>query len=97
MLLWRALAPGHIEDSAVKGLYYEADGTLCASAGKSRGFFFTIRDARLLSIIPAEKADPQRVNRALCRELPELNPQEPLPCYPGRQYKAVPAAAARLV
>jgi hypothetical protein len=54
VLLWRALAPEHIEDSAVKGLYFETDGTLWACAEKG-AVFFAIRDGRLESVIPAEK------------------------------------------
>jgi hypothetical protein len=96
VLLWRALAPAHIEDSAVKGLYYEADGTLCGVCGEKARYFFTIRDGKLISIVPAEKADPQKIKKALCRELPELNFTDALPHYPGRQYKAAPVAAAKL-
>lgn len=96
VLLWRALAPDKVEESAVKGLYWKDNETLVGVCGETEKYVFTIKNSKLASIVPAAEADPECVKKALNRELPEIELKEALPHYPGRQYKAVAVAAAKL-
>lgn len=96
ILLWRALAPHNPEDSCVKGLYWDADGTLYGVCGERDLFFFAIRDEKLEFIIPIDRASKEKAAAALNRELPTLDFMDALPFYPGRQYKAKPCAAVKL-
>ena len=96
ILLWRALAPDHIDDSAVKGLFWEDNNTLCGVCGEKNQFYFEIKDTKLSVLIPAEEADPAKVQRALDRTVPEIELHGALPHYPGRQYKAKVVAAAKM-
>ena len=97
VLLWRALAPDHIEDSAVKGFFWEDSHTLCGVCGEKEQFYFEIQDAKLSKLIPAAEADQEKVKRALDRTVPQIDLKGKLPHLPGRQYKAVATAAAKMI
>ena len=86
ILLWRALAPDHIPDSAVQVLYWQDNRTLCGIAGKKTHYRFTIEDGTLSALIPTEKPDMSQKPAFL----------EDLPWFPGRQYQAFPWAEAVL-
>ena len=97
IMLWRALAPDHIEDSPVKGLFWKDNNTVCGvCGGEEQQFYFEIKDAKLSVLIPASEADPEDVKRALDRTLPDIDLKGKLPHFPGRQYKAVATAAAKM-
>jgi len=96
ILLWRELAPDNIEESAVKGLYWEDNNTLKGVCGNAKQYVFTIKNNELVSLVPADEADPACIEKALSRDLPDFELKEALPHYPGRQYKAVTVAAASL-
>lgn len=96
VLLWRALAPDHIEDSGVTGLYWDEDNTLYGVCGKSQKYLFKIKDLKLQCIDPVEDCCPS-VKDLMEKMEPvpsTLKTTFKLPCYPGRQYKAVPAVHA---
>jgi len=88
--------PDCVENSAIKGLYYDVDGTLYGVCGEKEQYFFSIVDNKLASLAPIEEADPDKVKKALCRDVQELDLKMPLPHYPGRQYKAVPSSAVTI-
>lgn len=83
VLLWRALAPDHIHQSAVKHLHWKDARTLC---GLCDGYAFTVTDGVLTDLGPSDAAKPEKA-------LPDV---PDLPWIPGRQYLAKASAAARL-
>ena len=87
ILLWRALAPDQIENSAVKGLYYDDDGILHGVCGADKMFYFTIRNSTLHTIKPVEEVEQWKIDKALNRELPDIRLNNQMPHIPGRQYK----------
>ena len=86
ILLWRALAPDHIPDSAVQMLHWQDNRTLCGIAGKETHYRFTIEDGTLSALTPTEKPEMSQKPAYL----------EDLPWFPGRQYQAVPCAETLL-
>ena len=92
VLLWRALAPDHIEDSAVKCLSWEKDGTLTGICGGNEFYEFSIREGKLVRL---EKTDRRPEKKSTAKKsLPQGS--DAFPCYPGRQYQAAAYAAADL-
>ena len=86
VLLWRALAPGNISDSAVLSLAWKDNDTLCGICGKEQNFAFIISGGKLTELKPTDAAP----EKAACA------PVSDLPWYPGRQYQAVACAEAPL-
>lgn len=86
VLLWRALAPDHIPDSAVVQLTWQDDATLCGICGRDQNYAFTIQNGKLTQL-EATDAVPEQ---------PVFAPIADLPWYPGRQYQAVVCAEASL-
>ena len=83
ILLWRALAPDHIPQSAVKHLQWKDSHTLW---GLCDGYEFTVTDSVLTEIKPSAAKVPAKA----LPDVPEL------PWFPGRQYQAKVSAAAQL-
>lgn len=88
VLLWRALAPDHIEDSAVKRLSWQGD-TLRGVCGGETFYEFTIEAGKLTSLRRLEEAPPE--DRAAWP-----GDETQLPHVPGRQYLAKATAWAAL-
>ena len=86
VLLWRALAPGNISDSAVLSLAWKDKDTLCGICGKEQNFAFIISGGKLTELKLTDAAP----EKAACA------PVSDLPWYPGRQYQAVACAEAPL-
>ena len=86
ILLWRALAPGNIPESAVKHLEWKDGNTLWGICGDSKHYSFTATHGKLTSLEPYADAIPTG-------KLPECTD---LPWQPGRQYLAKPSAVAEL-
>ena len=86
VLLWRALAPDNIPESAVKYLEWKDANTLCGICGQDKAYTFTIEDGKLTSLEPYADAIPTE-------KLPEY---ADLPWQPGRQYLAKASAVAEL-
>ena len=86
ILLWRALAPDNIPESAVKHLQWKDANTLWGICGESQTYVFTITDSKLASLEPYTGSIPTS-------KLPNC---EDLPWQPGRQYLAKPSAVAEL-
>ena len=87
VLLWRALAPNNIPDSAVHSLEWKDNDTLCGICGEKQNFAFTIRGGKLADLAPTDAA-PAKAEPA---------PIADLPWYPGRQYQAVACAETALI
>lgn len=97
--LWRELAPDHIDDSAVKGVYWEDDRVLTGLCGGPGGtYMFRITDGRLTELTDAKTAGADVIAEIKKRIAPLQAPcgEHPLPFYPGRQYKAQPSASVAL-
>lgn len=86
ILLWRALAPDNIADSAVRYLEWKDAGTLWGICGQDKTYEFTITDGKLTELQPYSCLVPTK-------QLPEV---KDLPWQPGRQYLASPSAVADL-
>lgn len=86
ILLWRALAPGNIPESAVKHLEWKDGNTLWGICGDSSYYSFTVTDGKLTSLEAYIDSIPTG-------KLPECTD---LPWQPGRQYLAKPSAVAEL-
>ena len=86
ILLWRALAPDHIPDSAVLSLQWTDSNTLCGICGKEQNFAFTIEGGKLTDLQPTDAAAVKAAPA----------PVKNLPWYPGRQYQAVVSAETAL-
>ena len=97
-LLWRALAPDHIDDSVIKALVWQNADDLAGLCGGQNDYVFLLHKGALVNVIPADQADPALLAklRAACDPVQAPCAAVDLPFYPGRQYKAVPAATARL-
>lgn len=88
VLLWRALAPDHIEDSAVAGLAWDEKGALHGLCAGANEYAFRIEDAELREIKPAAACDPAYLAwlRAVTRRKTDGLDGCQLPHRPGRQY-----------
>ena len=86
ILLWRALAPHSIPESAVKYLEWKDADTLWGICGETKTYAFTITDGKLTSLEPYTDAIPTG-------KLPDC---ADLPWQPGRQYLAKPSVVAEL-
>ena len=86
ILLWRALAPNNIPESAVRHLEWKDADTLWGICGDSKHYSFTVTDGKLTSLDPYTDAIPTG-------KLPECTD---LPWQPGRQYLAKASAVAEL-
>ncbi len=98
VLLWRALAPDHIPDSAVKGLFWD-DQRICGLCGEETKYAFVIEDGKLASICALEELpteEKERITAGCVRADYSENGFKDLPNVPGRQYKAVASAAVEL-
>ena len=98
VLLWRALAPDHIPDSAVKGLFWDG-GKICGICGEKAKYAFTIEDGKLASLcafadLPAE--EQAKFEAGCAKKCFTKDDFTDLPYVPGRQYKAVASAEADL-
>jgi len=92
--LWRALAPDHIEDSPVKQLYWEDAETLRGICGTESEYVFKVVRGQLVELVPASE---NKEAYGLIQNSTVLAPEiKDLPYYPGRQYKAVCTAHAKL-
>ena len=89
--LWRALAPDHIDSSAVKALFWEDKTTLTGICGGEKEYLFRTVDGEITELIEKEQ-DLDRYRKLMEKknQLPEI---AGLPYYPGRQYQAVVSAA----
>ncbi|MCI8861095.1 MAG: hypothetical protein HFI20_01250 [Lachnospiraceae bacterium] len=89
--LWRALAPDHIQESAVKALCWENETTILGVCGGEKEYLFRAVDGEITELIEKEQ-DPDRYRKLMEKKnrLPEI---AGLPYYPGRQYQAVVSAA----
>lgn len=97
-LLWRALAPDHIEDSCVKALFWDG-ADLCGICGEKDTYAFRIRDGEIVMLKPlSELAGAEKYFFLAGSARPAFSKDSfpPLPFVPGRQYKAVASAAADL-
>ena len=86
VLLWQALAPDHIPDSAVQSLEWKDETTLCGICGEKQTFAFTIENGKLTALTPTDSAPAK----------PAPAPVADLPWFPGRQYQAVACAETAL-
>lgn len=93
--LWRALAPDRIPQSKVKALRWIDGKTVAGLCGDTEDFFFKTVDGAVVCLQPAAEASPEDL-ALLEKKLPAISQEalKGLPYYPGRQYKAVPTAAA---
>lgn len=98
VLLWRALAPDHIEDSEVKSLVWLDNDTLAGLCGVQDEYVFTVANGQLQKVVAAAQADPDVLEKvqAAANPLQAAFDNAQLPHYPGRQYKAVATATVRL-
>jgi len=97
-LIWRALAPNNINDSAVKSLVWEDANTLIGLCGDQADFVFTIVNGEIKSVVPIAEVDQAIVAKVTVAANPiqaEYDNQN-LPNYPGRQYKAVASATVKM-
>lgn len=94
VLLWRGLAPQHIEDSAVKSLRYVDAQTLCGICGEKEKYLFSIQNGILNSIVPLEQADPVLAQAAQPEPLLPIPLGVTMPHLPGRQFKRQITGAA---
>ena len=97
-LLWRALAPDHIEDSCVKALFWDG-ADLCGICGEKDTYAFRIRDGEIVMLKPlSELAGAEKFFFLAGSARPAFSKDSfpPLPFVPGGQYKAVASAAADL-
>ena len=90
--IWRALAPDHIEDSAVRKLVFDEDGTLYGLSGKEKEYLFCIRDGKL-QIAPVDETNAARASwvKEQANTFTEASKKK-LPHYPGRQFMATATA-----
>lgn len=94
--MWRELAPDKIPESKIKGLAWKDDHTLVGMCGDREAFFFETTDGKLTRLSPTlEVSDEEKVLLQKNNGM-QLDDFQGLPCYPGRQYKAVATAAARM-
>ena len=93
VLLWRALAPKAIAQSAVKHLFWQGEA-LCGVCGEQTAYAFRIEQGKLSSLRPlCELSEAERA--AYAKKQPEA-PDFPLPYKPGRQYLARASAQAAM-
>lgn len=96
-LLWRALAPKHIEDSAVKSLFWKDNETVCGICGEKTQYAFTVKNCVLECVKPLAELTQEEQSFFKQGENKLSAPvEEQLPYQPGRQYKAVATADATL-
>ena len=86
ILLWRALAPANIPQSAVRHLEWKDANVLWGICGEDSLYEFTVTDGELTSLQPYYGDIPTR-------KLPVF---QDLPWQPGRQYLATASAAVDL-
>ena len=86
ILLWRALAPDNIPQSAVRHLEWKSGNVLWGICGEDSLYEFTITDGELTCLQPYSGDIPTA-------KLPSC---QDLPWQPGRQYLATASAAADL-
>ena len=86
ILLWRALAPDNIPESAVRHLEWKDNNTLWGICGQNKGYAFTITDSKLTDLRVYDGKIPAAT----------LPAYADLPWQPGRQYLATPSAVADL-
>lgn len=89
VLLWRALAPDQIPNSAVRRLFWQGD-TLCGVCGREKAFHFRIRNGELQSLTPVEDGTDFLSETEQIQDIPGL------PHKAGRQYLAHACASADL-
>ena len=97
-LLWRALAPDHIDDSVVKSLVWEDNDTITGLCGGKKDYVFRIKNGELEYVKPKKEADPA-LARKLKRAADPLKAGKDfkdLPNYPGRQFKAKATASVKM-
>ena len=85
--LWRALAPDHIEDSAVVSLKWEDNETLTGICGKEKFFRFTVKNGAIEKLEETAGECPAAGEERSAAARTSLD----LPWYPGRQYQAFTA------
>ena len=92
--LWRALAPDNIPESSVKAIAWEDSETLVGVCGREKEYVFKTVRGEVVSLLPKDR-DITTYEKVLAgkADLPEISG---LPYYPGRQYLAKAAAAAKL-
>ena len=97
-LLWRALAPDHIDDSPVKALLWQNADVLVGLCGGRQDYVFTMMNGELQVVVPVAQAEPSLVEalRQAADPLQAPVKADSLPHYPGRQYKATATASAPL-
>ncbi len=96
--LWRALAPDHIESSAVQKLVWDEHNQLYGICGGETSYLFRLAaNGDLNQITPLDEADAKTRHwlETETKRLPYRG-KGSLPAYPGRQYKAKPVACAEL-
>lgn len=92
--LWRALAPDKIPESSVKAIAWEDAETLVGVCGKEKEYVFKTVKGQLVSLV--EKDQALETYQKVMAEKADLPEVAGLPNYPGRQYLAKVAAAAKL-
>jgi WD40 repeat protein len=95
--IWRALAPDHIDNSAVKGIAWAEDGSLHGLCGQEKTFAFKIQNNEIAYVKPLDELS-EKERKWLNTQI-VAQPDEPvaaLPYYPGRQFKAKPTASVAL-
>lgn len=92
--LWRALAPNNIENSPVKKLMWADNETLLGICGTDTEYVFKTEQGKLAELSPA--VEKPELYDAICSKVSPEQDIDSLPYYPGRQYKAVCAAQAKL-
>ena len=95
--VWRELAPDDIGNSRVKGLAWDEAGVLHGICGKEREYAFKIRDAEIVSILPAEDCEAKYISWLREATRPTTGGVDAaLPFKPGRQYLAKTYIAAQM-
>ena len=103
VMLWRAMADSYpncrIEDSCVKGLFWENERTILGICGEQTKYSFDIENGSLTRMRPLHsltEAEAAIYRKALFRGNDRYVPSGKLPSYPGRQYKAFASAVTML-
>lgn len=92
--VWRQV-PSGADDSAVKAIEWNDDGTLIGLCGNESEYVFCIKDKQF-QLIPVCEADVTIVSRLRQQSEVTVKDAPQMPHYPGRQYEAVPVVEAPL-
>jgi hypothetical protein len=96
--IWRALAPGDIENSGITGIAWDAENALHGICGKEMQYGFKLKDGKVEYIRKLKELDGEYIGwlQKACEQKPCEQGAFKLPAYPGRQFKAISAVSTEL-